>query len=155
MIEDILAQVKGSLLKGAVSEYGLTEEKAEASVEVAQESILDGFKKELTSGNVNGLLSLLKGKEDILKNPIVLGIIGQYSGKLISQLGLSPQIAEGLSKFAIPMILNQFTQQTSEKDMDEGSLVKMLGSSMGKNLMDDLKDKLPSDLGKTLGGLFG
>lgn len=155
MIEDILTQVKDSLLKGAVSEYGLTEEKAKASVDVAQESILDGFKQEFSAGNVNGLLSLLQGKEDLLTNPIVLGIVSQYGGKLISQLGLSPQIADGLSKFAIPFIIKQFTQQGPEKEMNEGALVQMLGSSMGQDLMDDFKDKLPGDLGKTLGGLFG
>ncbi len=154
MIEDILSQVKDSLLKDAVSEYGLTEEKAEASVDVAQESILDGFKKEFSSGNVTGLLSLLQGKEDIMTNPIVMSIIGQYGGKLISQLGLSPQMAEGLSKFAIPFIMRQFTQKTAEKEMDEKSLVEMLGSSMGKDIMNDFKDKLPGDLGKTLGGFF-
>ena len=154
MIEDILKQVKGSVLKDAMSEYGLTEQKAEQSVDVAQDTIMDGFKNELSSGNISGLLELFQGKSSIASNPIVTSMVTQYGGKLISQLGLSPQIAEGLSKFAIPFIMNQFTQKTSEQNLNEESMVDMLGSSVGKSVIDNLKGKLPGGLGDALGGLF-
>ena len=154
MIEDILSQVKGDLLKDAISKYGLTETKAEQSVDVAKDTITEGFQNELKGGNISGLLSLFQGKTDLLKNPIVLGLISQYSGKLISQLGLSTEAAEGISKFAIPFIMNQFTKQTEGKDMDEGSVVEMIGKGLGEDILNQFKGKLPGGLGDSLGGFF-
>ena len=119
------------LISDAISKYGLTETKAEQSVDVAKDTITEGFQNELKGGNISGLLSLFQGKTDLLKNPIVLGLISQYSGKLISQLGLSTEAAEGISKFAIPFIMNQFTKQTEGKDMDEGSVTNTTLSHLG------------------------
>ena len=154
MIEDILSQVKCDLLKDAISKYGLTETKAEQSVDVAKDTITEGFQNELKAGNISGLLSLFQGKTEILKNPIVLGLINQYAGKLISQLGLSTQAAEGISKFAIPFIVNQLTNQTAQKGMDEGGVVEMLGKGLGDDILKQFKGNLPGGLGDALGGFF-
>jgi hypothetical protein len=144
MIQDLVNSVKGELTGMLTQKTGLAPDKAGASVDIAKDSIANGLKNELSSGNISGLMGLLKGGSTT-GNPIVTNIINQYAGSLISKLGLPESVSKQVATFAVPFILSKIQGKTAGKS--DTDIAGMLGGDLGGGL--------GNLLGKGLGGLGG
>lgn len=146
-----------NLVKSQAGEYlktsgeDLNDEQINGVQDAAQESIVDGLKGELMSGNVSGISSLMSGgAAGLTGNPIVQKIIGLFSGSLVSKVGLGSGIANNLAGGMVPNILgslgNKF-QSTDEADkgFDLSALSGLAGGGGGlggmvKGAMDNATD---------------
>ena len=145
--------VKDQLEDKLMESIGLDADKADKTVKVGTETILNGFQEELTSGNVSGLMGLIKGGVgNMAQNAIVSNISQKVVGALAGQVGLSQSMANKAVEIIIPFVMNML----NEKDADESpfSLNSMFDLLSGKKDEKDADD-LFSGLSKGLGGLFG
>ncbi len=151
MIQETINAVKGELTGLLTQKTGLTPDKANASADLAKDEIVNGLKKEASSGNISGLMGLLKGG-NMAGNPVMTNIINQYAGSLITKLGLPDNVSKQVATFAIPFIMSKLQGKTAGKS--EGDIASMLGGDLGGGVGDMLKKGL-GGLGGGLGGLFG
>lgn len=145
--------VKDQLEDKLMETIGLDADKADKTVKVGTETILDGFKEELLGGNFSGLSNLVKGgTEKLAQNEMLTNISQKVVQALSKQVGLSQSMSNKVVEILIPFVLNML----NEKDADESpfSLDGMFDLLSGKKDENDAGDLL-SGLSKGLGGFFG
>ena len=108
-------------------------------------SVLGGLKEAVSSGNIQGLTSLLgeNGLSNITSNPIVGGIIGNLTSGLVEKLGLSAGAAEGFAGSVVPKLIEMISSKASNGE--SGFQITDLISGLSGN----------EGLGGMLGGLLG
>lgn len=137
MIQQIISSLKGELSQKLVTDYGLSEDKVDDALSLAEQDIIETIKEEVGRGNLNGLFAILQQKEQVASNPIVTHMIRKYAGDLGAKLGLDPTKADSIANFAIPFILRKFQDISQEKGLDLGSLMSMLSGSQGNSGIND------------------
>lgn len=149
MINDIISSFKGDLISNITSKFGIGQDKAESSVELAKENVTGTLKSEAAKGNFGELKSALSGNQTTAQNGVVDKVIRNYMGDLTGKLGLSSSQSSSIANFVIPFIFNLIGNKTkSEGEMDEAGILSMLG---GGDAMKNIKE----GIGGKLGGLFG
>lgn len=148
MWNEIINKAKDNILGEIQNRAGVNQQQAEKSVDMAGESTREVLLDEAKQGNVQQIMSLFRGNKPAASgNPLVQKISNNLVGKLVSQLGLSQNVAGTIESIAIPYILNLVNQKTGGSDSAPSaqSLVSLLGGSDA--LTSGLKDKLKSGLG--------
>lgn len=145
--------VKDQLEDKIMETVGLDSDKADDVVKVGTETIFDGFKDELLSGNLSGLTDIVKGNvQDVAENAIVKNITGKVVGALSEKVGLSPQMSNQVVGIILPFIMDML----NKKDDDESSFnISGMFDMLSGNKSDSDSDDLVSGLAKGLGSLFG
>lgn len=131
MIQQIIIRLKGELSQKLTADYGLSEDKIDEALSLAEQDIIETIKEEVGQGNLNGLFAILQEKEQMASNPIVMQIIRKYAGDLDAKLGLEAAKADSIAGFAIPFILRKFQEISQENGLDLGGLMAMLSGSPG------------------------
>lgn len=138
MLDNILKDLKGAIGGDVQQRAGLNPDKADRAIELAGESAKEVAEDEVRKGNLQGLMSLMNSKGTAThSNPIVSKIGANLVGKLVTTLGLTPEVAKQVEGVVVPMMVNFISDRFSKEGM--GGLGGMLGG--GK-------------LGGMLGGLF-
>ena len=141
MLDQILGGLKGNL-GGVLSENNLSADKLDDLVGLTGESITETAGSEVASGNMSGIMDLLKGNGDTgSSNPIVSGIISSLVGKVTSAFGMDEGAASGLAASVIPMAIKAISSKFNSEGGDESALTSMLGLG-GGGMMDKAKDLL-------------
>lgn len=151
MWQEIISKAKDTISGEIRNKAGIDEQKANQSIEVAGDSTREVLVDEAKQGNIQGIMSLFKGQSPAGSgNPISNRISGSVVEKLVSQLGLSPEIAGKVQSIAVPFLLNMVNQKTGGTNSapSASSLLSLLGGS--GNVGSDVTDKIK----KGLGGLF-
>lgn len=150
MLDTILNSAKDELLGQLGSKFNLNSDQAAKTADAAKKSITDGLMKEVSSGNIDGLVNLFSGKASTAGNPIVDGIAKQLVTNLIQKVGLNQQIAGTVSAFVIPFLISKITGSKKE-GFGADDITSMLGGGIG----DKIKSTLGGKLGGALGNIFG
>ena len=173
MLDSIMSAVKGQVLNQVTAATGLNLGQAEQTIPLAQDSVTEGLTGAVSSGNVDGILGMLKsatggsaGGGGLMSNMVYQGIASSFVGKLTSSLGLGEGVAAKVAGVALPLIMSKIggaTQAAGDSDgIDAGSLMSVLGMDtggllggaskiLGGNKDDDGKD----GGGGLLGGILG
>lgn len=132
------------MLKGQLD---LSEEEAEQTIPVAEESIKEGVQEEVGKGNLGGLLSMFSGG-NFSQNTIYESISNSFVGKLMAKVGLSPEKAKRVASNFLPEVLGSVKEkaENEEGEISETGLLKSLGFDPSE-LLGSFKDKL-GGLGK-------
>lgn len=152
------------------SDVELNDEQINGVQDAAQESIVDGLKGELMSGNISGITGLLSGgggAAGLTSNPIVQKIIQTFGGSLISKVGLGAGVANGLAGGMIPSILGSLggkfqSEDEADSGFDLSALSGLAGGGEGvggmlKGAVDGLMgggESKIDDVVSGIGGLF-
>jgi hypothetical protein len=141
MLDQILGGLKGNL-GDVLSQNNLSADKLDDLVGLTGESITETAGSEVVSGNMSGIMDLLKGNGDTgSSNPIVSNIISSLVGKVTSSFGLSEGAASGIASSIIPMAIKAISSKFNSEGGDESALTSMLGLG-GGGMMDKAKDLL-------------
>jgi len=169
MLDTIMNAVKGQAISMLTEKTGVGAEQAEQAVPMAKDSITDGITNAMGSGNLGGILDMVKQASGsgasagspggLLQNTVYQGIATNFIGKLTGKLGLSPAIAQQVSTYVLPMIMSKLAGKTQEagdtNDIDQGSLLSTLGLDAG-GLLGKAGDLLGGgNKGQSGGGLGG
>jgi len=145
MLNQLLKSLSGELVDKLGSELNVDQDKIQDSISLAGDNISSGLMGAIGDGNIGSILNLFQGKESVGSSSLVSGIINNYAGDLLSKLGLPEGIANKVSKFAIPFIMEKFVGEAKEKGVnDEEGITNLLGDSATDMIKDQLKDKLGS-----------
>jgi len=157
MLDQIIELAKQQGTAYFKNQTNVPNEQAEAAAATAGESIFEGLKDQLMSGNLSGVTDLLSGKSNMDgSNPIVKQIMEMFTSKLSGQPDISTETAENASQGGIPELMQSLigkfmSNDSADNDFDVTALAK---SVMGGK-MDDVMNDLKGNLGGMLGGLFG
>jgi hypothetical protein len=145
--------VKDQLEDKLMETIGFDSDKADDVVKVGTETIFDGFKDELLSGNISGLTNLVKGgAENMAENVMIKSITGKVVGALSEKVGLSPQISSQVVGIILPFIMDLLNKKDDDdSSFNIGGMFDMLTGAKSESDSGDLI----SGLAKGLGGLFG
>ena len=143
MLDNIINDLKGAIGKDVQQRAGLGPDKAERAIEMAGESAKEVAEDEVRKGNMQGLMSLIGNKGGAThENPIVSKIGANLVGKLVSGLGLTPQVAKQVEGVVVPLMINFISDRFQNSKGGLGGLGNILGG--GKS----------GGLGGMLGGFF-
>lgn len=146
MFDSIVSSLKDQLLDKA-GDFGLTGETAEKAVNVAQDSVINSVVSESTSGGIGGILDLFNGKQAVGSSSFVNNLVANYASDLIEKVGVSPQTADMVAKFAVPFIMNKINDNTPDDGVDEGGFMDIIKQGAADSAKDMLADKLKGGLG--------
>lgn len=158
MLDQLFNSIGGDVVGQLTEKTGLNLDQAKAMLPLAQESVSEGMMKQVTDGNIGGLVGMLGaakgGGDGLMNNPIFSSIKGALMGKVMEKLGLPSQLAGMASGVGLESIMGMISNKVSDDggNIDEGDLVSKLG--LGDAAMDMAKNALKSKLGG-LGGLLG
>lgn len=107
-----------------------------------------GITKEVTSGNFDGILSLLNGKSSSAGSALTNSLTESLVAGFISKVGLSKEISGNVAKFVIPFIVSKIAKNKPSGGFDASSLMQMVQGSAGDAIKDKAGDLLKGGLGK-------
>ena len=145
--------VKDQLEDKLMETVGFDSDKADDVVKVGTETIFDGFKDELLSGNISGLTDLVKGgSQNMAENVMIKGITGKVVSALSEKVGLSLQMSNQVVGIILPFIMDMLNKKDDdESSFNIGGMFDMISGNKSESDSDDLI----SGLSKGLGSLFG
>ncbi|AGA79555.1 DUF937 domain-containing protein [Echinicola vietnamensis] len=148
MINEILKNVGPEVISKITGQFGLSEEQASKAVDTTQESLTATATKEAAGGNIDGLLNMINQGSGAAGGSMFQKFAGNLASDYISKLGISEGIAQQISNFVLPLVLDKIMGQTGG-NAGKGDLMKLIGGSAG----DILKGKAGDMLGG-LGNMF-
>lgn len=137
MIDSIIKNLGPQLISKLTGDFDLSKDQASKAVETTQSSLLGSMTKELTSGNTDGLLSLLNsgrsGEGSGVFNTLLTNLAGDYAKKL----GVPGGTAQKIADFVLPLVIDKITSGTGGS-AGKADLMKMIGSGAGDLLKGGL-----------------
>lgn len=149
MWEEIISKAKDNISGEIRNKAGLNQEQADRSIELTGDSTREVLLNEAKQGNVQEIMSLFRGqKPSNSGHPLANKIRGSLIEKLVSQLGLSQDMATGVEGIAVPYILDLVNQKTggTQAAPSPANLVAIMGGS--DKLSGDVQEKLKKGLDK-------
>ncbi len=147
MLDSIISGIKGQLTTELQNKFQLQPDTASKSVDLAQTHVQEGLSQQAASGNLSGIMDMLKGGGATTEGAGMSGMVGNYINDLTQKLGIPESVAQQAAPFVISFIMSKLGTKVSNDGTGQSDIMGMLGGS--------LKDKLPGGLGDKLGGLFG
>lgn len=145
MIDTLLNEMKGELVKKLTSQFGLNTNQAEESFNATTDVFTDQVKEAQSKGNMGDLLELFSGKQSLVSS-LGTDLTSSLTGKLKSNAGISGVIAGKLSEYIVPFVLNKIGSLLKEQGIDDPDTLAGLLSGDSGNLIKQVTGKL--------GGLF-
>lgn len=149
MLDSLIKNIGPEVFSAVTEKFGLSKEEATKTVDTTKSSLETSVKSEVGKGNLDGLLSIFDKGANSTDNSTFQRFAGNLSGDYIQKLGFSPDLANKISTYVLPLIIGKFSSQTGGK-MDKESLMGMLGPGAS----DLLKGKGGDLLKGGLGNLF-
>lgn len=150
MIESLLKSGGAELVAQLGSKFGLDDSVAQKVTDVSAQTLQDGFLSEITSGNFDGILSLLNGKSSPAASALTGNLTDSLVSGLLSKVGLKSDVAVKIAQLVIPYVVKLIQGNKTGGDFDASDLTGMFKGAAG----DMLKDKAADLLKGGLGGLF-
>ncbi len=149
MFSDSVKDELGDKLKETI---GIDSDKAGDVVKVGTETIFDGFKDELLSGNISGLTDLVKGgAQGMANNVMAEGITGKVASALSEKVGLSQQMSGKAVGLILPLVMSMLNKKDGDaSSFSIGGMFDMLSG----NKSDAVTGGLISGLSKGIRSLF-
>lgn len=157
MIDNILDLVKDQVVKSISGEVEIPAEKRDQAVETTATSILDGFKSQITPGNMGEIMNLFGGggssASSLGNSMIAKGVESSVVSALTSKVGLNKGIATTIAGLVVPAVMSMFSKKVNddnEPGFDVGSLIEAFTGGKGGGVASKAGGLL-----SMLGGLFG
>ena len=135
MLDQISQLVKQYGQDAVVNNPAVPNEHNNAVMDEAAGTITTGLKQQLTSGNVQDLISMFsqsgKTGEGLMNNPAIRQISQQLIGQLTSKFNLNAADASGLSGQLIPNVLKGIADRFTGSDGNQGFNLDQLIKGMG------------------------
>ncbi|AJA69283.1 hypothetical protein HX045_03360 [Myroides odoratimimus] len=158
MLEQITKLVE-QISSSEVAKGGITSDLTSAVTKETGDSIINGLKDSVSSGDISGLTNLLSGQaSNIASNPIVTGMIGNLISGLVGKLGLSEGVAGSFANGVVPQVVSAIVAkiQGGESGFDMSTILSGLGQGGAQDMLGSLlggKEGLGGAIDK-LKGLF-
>lgn len=150
MLEQIAALVKQFGQDSVVNNPDIANDVNDEILADATHTISGGMQNMLAGGGLQDIISMFTGGGagsqtnavksggigGLLKNPIVMMMVGHFVSKLISKYKMSPEKANSVSSALIPNVLTDLVSRTKDTNPENDSfdLNKLIGALTGGNV---------------------
>jgi hypothetical protein len=134
MLEDLFKLVQGHAQDDVVNNPDVPNEKNDAVIADATHSITDGLQSAVAGGGLQNILSMFGGNSNnssLLNNPIVSGIISNFTNKLTGTHGIANSAASGIAASLIPNVISSLISKTNDPNNSSFTLDNLLHSVTG------------------------
>ena len=146
MLEQIVALVKQFGQDTVVNNPDISNDVNNDVLAEATQTISGGMQNMLAGGGLQDIISMFTGGGNnrsqkngiggMLKNPVVMMMVGHFVSKLISKFKMSPEKANSVSNALIPNVLNDLVSRTKDTSPENDSfdLNSLISSLTGGNV---------------------
>ncbi len=153
MLDKLFESFGGDVVNDIAEKAGIPVDQAKSILPVAQESIQEGLMKEVTGGNISGILGMFNSGSGMSSNPIFGGIKQMFMANMMSKLGLPSGVATMISGFGLENIMGKLGGVLGGGgEVTEDGIMDKLG--LGGGLGDMAKNAVGDKLKDITGGLF-
>jgi len=132
MLENLLDLIKQHAGSAIINNPAIPNEHNDAAVAEAGNSIMDGLKKMISSGNTQDVVNLFNHQGgDISGNPAVQQISGGFVQNLMDKFGLDKGAASGVAGNLIPQVLQNLVHKTNDPNDNSFNIQSILGNVTG------------------------
>ena len=155
MLDKLMDSIGGDVIKTLTEKTGISTDQAKEVLPIATNTLQSGLMKEVTDGNISGILGMFNSQGDgMTNNPIFKMIQQQFVGNLMSKMGLPESLAGMVSGSGLNSIIGGLAGKMGGGDSGEVTKDSMMSSlGLGGGLEDMAKGLLKGQLGDKLGGL--
>jgi hypothetical protein len=130
MFDNLLKLVKEHAGDAIINNPAIPNEKNDAAVETTATSIVDTLKAQVSSGNVDSLTNLLKGKSTA--SPLTNSIQIKVVDNLMKKFGIDNARATQIASTLVPKVMDNFVKKTNDPN-DKSFELSDVMSSLGIN----------------------
>ncbi len=130
MLDNILDLVKDQVVKSISGNVEIPADKQEQAVDTTASSIIDGFKSQITPGNMGEIMNLFGGGNSGAGSPgnstIAQGVQSTVVSALTSKVGLNQGLATTIAGIVVPAVMGMFSKKVNddnEPGFNIGSLI--------------------------------
>jgi hypothetical protein len=151
MIRDIIQPLRAPLVAYFQSLDTRQAYEADQAVDLAQDTVLFGLRRQVMHGNNEGLAALFSGHADVPHHEVTGAIAQEYAGRLTGELNVPGNVASMVSVHFIPAILQALVSRVTENGaFDPSRLGDVIAGDLG-SLNGDLEKGLSAARGEKLG----
>ena len=132
MLENLLDLVKQHAGSAIIDNPAIPNQHNEAAISEAGNSIMDGLKNMIASGNTQDVVNLFNHQGgDIASQPAAQQISGNFIQTLMSKFGLGEGAASGIAASLIPTVLQSLVHKTNDPNNSSFNIQSIIGSLVG------------------------
>jgi hypothetical protein len=134
MLEQLQSLIQEHSQQAIVQNPEIPNDKNAEVMQTLMGSITGGLQEQAQSGNVQGIMGLLSGKETgsgLMNNPIVAAIAGKAVSAIMQRFGMSSGSAGGIVSSVLPGVLGGLINKTSNPSDNSLDFNSVLGSLLG------------------------
>lgn len=136
MLDQLIGLVKQFAGDAIVNNPEIPNEKNEEAMAEASSTVVNGLQNVLSGGGLQSILNLFSqggnkggGASGLMQNPIVNMMVGYFTKKLMSKVGVNSSAASNVAASLIPNVLNSLiskTQDPNDNSIDLNSIIRSL-----------------------------
>lgn len=136
MLDQLIGLVKQFAGDAIVNNPEIPNEKNEEAMAEASSTVVNGLQNVLSGGGLQNIINLFAsggnkggGASGLLQNPIVNMMVGYFTKKLMSKVGVNSSAASNVAASLIPNVLNSLiskTQDPNDNSIDLNSIIRSL-----------------------------
>jgi len=147
MLDELLKSGGSELISQLGSKFNLNSTQGNKVVDVTTDVLKKGITKEVTSGNFDGILSLLNGKSSSAGSALTNSLTESLVAGFISKVGLSKEVSGTIAKFVIPFLMSKLAKNKPSGGFNAASLMSIVQGSAGDAIKGKAEDLLKGGLG--------
>ncbi len=137
MLEQLKSLVKEYASDAIITNPAIPNEKNDEAVGLASNSILEGLKHTVSSGNIGDLKNIFsQGEQNIADAPVTQNIKGNFVEKLVQKFGLDHGKAAQIASSLIPLVMSKFVKKTNDPNDSSFDLSNIVSSLAGGSVGD-------------------
>ncbi|WP_200837149.1 DUF937 domain-containing protein [Dyadobacter sp. 3J3] len=134
MLDQLLSLVQEHSQQAVVQNPEIPNSQNAEVMQTITQSITGGLQDHAQSGNIQGIMGLLSGKDTgggIMNNPIVASIAGNAVSAIMQKFGLSNSSAGGIVSSVLPGVLGSLINKTSNPSDNSFDFNSVIGGLLG------------------------
>lgn len=156
MLDKLMDSIGGDVINSITEQAGISTDQAKEVLPIASETLQSGLMKEVTGGNVEGILGMFNSGSGMASNGLFGSLKGMFLQNIMTKMGLPAPVAGLIAGSGLESIIGGLAgKMGGAGNIDQDGLMSGLGLGGGGGLMDAAKGLAKGKLGDIAGGLFG
>ena len=155
MLDKLMDSIGGDVISSITEKAGISTDQAKQVLPIATDTLQSGLMKEVTGGNISGILGMFNSGSGLANNGLFGSLKGMLVQNIMEKMGLPPAVAGLVGGSGLESIIGGLAGKIGGGgEVTQDNLMSNLGLG-GDGLMDAAKDLAKGKLGDIAGGLFG
>ncbi len=156
MLDKLMSSISGDVLQSITDKAGIPSEQAKQVLPIASNTLQNGLMKEVTAGNISGVLAMFNSGSGLTNNSLFNHLKGMLLQNIMTKMGLPESVAGMVAGSGMQSIIGGLAgKMGGAGNVTQDNLMSTLGlGADAGGLMDAAKGLAKGKLGGIAGGLF-